>query len=182
MSRIGLTAIMLVVISATAASACCFFKCCFKSSSPGAVPADVHALSTGLTLRIVSVDSQTPVLNDIPSAVDHPKEDIVVESDFDPSLSNPELTVTDDGPRTAAVAVPTKSPKKYRPIRIEKKPRPKPGPAPTPGPGPAPGPIPDPNFIWLAIYSVDLEANHNYRAYATAGTVTTSTVTFRSKP
>jgi len=178
MSRIGLTAIMLVVISATAASACCFFKCCFKSSSPGAIPVPTTVKAS---MSISSVDSQTPVLNDIANAVDHPKEDIVVESDFDPTSANPELTVTDDGPRTAAVPTVTTSSKKYKPVKILKVEKPTPVAAPAPGPSPAPPPS-KPGPVWLTFYSVDLDPYHNYRTFATAGTMTTSTVTFRTKP
>jgi hypothetical protein len=183
MSRIGLSAVVLALFSATAASACCFFKCCFKSS---AADGPVKTIVTTPLIRINSIDAQAPVSNNIPNECGQPKVDVIVELDFEPGPSSPELNVTDDGPRIAAAVVAKASTRPYRPRRVVKLPRPKtvvaPAPGPSPGPAPIPGPIPDPNFIWQAIYTIDVDKNHNYRAYATGSGVSSSTVTFRTRP
>lgn len=183
MSRIGLSVVVLTLLAATAAYACCLFKCCSKPSNDDR---SIKTSSVTPLIRINSIDSQAPMLNDIPGEVNHPKIDVIVEIDFDPGPTGPDLNVTDDGVRTAAVAVAATVAKSYRPKRLMKVPRPKPVTAPVPTPGPAPGPIPgptpDPQFFWQAVYTIDVDAKHNYRAYATATSVSSSTITFRTKP
>lgn len=192
MSRIGPIAFLILLTSAAAASACCFFKCCSKygpagAVSPGEDPSKLspHTLAAA-TLRITSVDAEAPnTSNNITHDIDSTRSvQVIVESNFDPSASNPELTVTDQGPRslgpTPAPTVTARPTKKYRPTRIQEKPSPKGStPAPT---TPAPGP--PPSRIWQTFYTIpasDLLPGHNYSVYATAGSVTSSTVTFHTR-
>ena len=183
MSRFGLLAFLMVVCSSAAASACCLFKCCHKPvvylpAGQTTVPPEPFAGSKG-TVKITQVDGEAPdstnnIHHDVPSTNNLI---VVVESDFDPSLGNPQLTLTDLGPRSALVLT-EKSKKKYKPFKIQKKPKPDLAPAPSPGPAPPP-----PGTVWQAFYlipSSDLSRGHNYSIFATVGTATSNTVTFHT--
>lgn len=180
MSRLGPIALLVILSSTAAASACCLFKCCFKSGGQGGLwtaPGDAEARSLlPRTLKITRVggfapDSTNTVTQDIPTTQNL---EVIVESNFDPSTSNPELTLTDEGPFPVA-AVPTTAAKKYKPKKII-------GPVAMMA---SPGPAPPPAATWQMIYEIpktDLSAGRRYSLIATAGTITSNRVKFHTAP
>jgi hypothetical protein len=197
MRSFSVLAVLSAVLSAGAAQACCFFKCGGKAAPASAArmqPMAAPGYGTGLT--ITSVAGQTPVSNHVPNAVDSTKAlDVVVEQDyFLGLLSDPELTVTDEGPHNAppipAAAAPALKkdhpPYKHKDKKLKWK-KVVIGAAAAPRAGAAPGL--DPIEIWLPYYEVtytipvrDVNAGRNYGVYASGGGAQSDTVHFFTAP
>jgi hypothetical protein len=181
MSRLGPIAFLVVLSSVAAASACCIFKCCYKSAAVPVEGQGVEPSKMGFgapTIKISSVGGQSPVANDIPSDID-PRSDLTVTVDynFDPTSSDPELQLTDNGPRSSDVPEKLRH-KKYKPKIIHEKPK-------VTSTSPSPGPGPPVAKAWEAIFvipSSDLTPSHKYSLAATAGSLASATVTFRTGP
>jgi hypothetical protein len=135
------------------------------------------------TLQITQVDTQAPdSTNNIPNAIDSTRDlQVIVESNFDPSLGNPELTCTDNGPRTD-MSKQIRKTKKYRPFKILQKPQPVERSSALPGSAPPPPPIGRVFQMFYLIPSSDLLPAHNYTLVATVSTLTSPSVTFHTAP
>jgi hypothetical protein len=160
MTRLGPIAFLVVLSSVAAASACCFFKCCYKSASLEGT-GDRPPLSE--TITIVSVAGQTPVMGNIPNPVDStmPVEVLV---DYNVKPTDPELILTDLGPRSDAT--PKKRGHKHykaKKVTVIETIRGK---------------------VWQATFEIplgDLTTSENYSLVATDGVVSSSSVTFQTK-
>lgn len=183
MSRLGPIALLVFLSSTAAASACCLFKCCNKSAvydGPSISPGETGVRSASKQyLKITFVggfkpDSTNNVVQDIPTTQDL---EVIVESNFDPSTSNPELNLADDGPFPVAAAVTATAGKKYKPKKII-------GPKALTAGSTSP-PTPPPAATWQTIYEIpkaDLSAGRRYSLQATAGTIGSNRVTFHTPP